>query len=138
VHPPLDLVALTPQGLRQLLDAAEIKYRVVVVSTCAAGAWLDALSDDDTAVLVSTPGDAHPAGCDGSAEPSEFSRAVFDRALRQAETLPQAFDLVVRDLTAAGLPAPQAAIGANIGTQLERVRRGATVRSAALSGAGPR
>jgi hypothetical protein len=123
VLPPLDLVALTPAGLKQILDTAGIRFRVVVVSTCAAGAWVEALQDDDTAVFAWPPGDAQSIGCEGGSAPSAFATALFDRALRSADSLPGAFDQVTQALVAQGLPAPQLVAGTGIEQQLVRIRR---------------
>ena len=39
--PPLDLVALTPAGLKSLLDDAGFEWRIVIVAACYAGAYAD-------------------------------------------------------------------------------------------------
>src|SRR5208283_3297530 len=44
--PPLELEALTPAGLKQMLDDAGIKWRIVVVSACYSGGFIDPLKDD--------------------------------------------------------------------------------------------
>jgi hypothetical protein len=131
VHPPLELVSLTPEGLKQLLDSAGIRFRVIVVSTCAAGAWLDALQDDDTAVIVSARNDTRPAGCDGAEEPSSFSAALFERALRSADSLPAAFDLATRELAQSDGSGPELRMGPGIEAQLKRFTRGKPMRTAA-------
>ena len=128
VHPPLDLVDITPEAVKQLLDNAGIRYRVVVVSACAAGAWLDALQDEDTAVLVAAPGDARPAGCEGGDMPSPLAEALFERALRTVDNLPLA---LARATTELGPLASRLWIGRGIGEQMTRLRRG-PIRSASL------
>jgi hypothetical protein len=124
-HPPLDLLPLTPDGLAQLLEAADIRYRVIVVSTCAAGAWADALADDDTLVVVSAPGNARPAGCAGGPQPSAFANAL-DSALRGNVGLGDALRTV-----AAGTGA-RIAGGAHVERQLERLGRQPGIYTAAL------
>ncbi len=37
---PLSLVELTPVGLKQLLDDAGIKWRIIVVSSCYSGGYI--------------------------------------------------------------------------------------------------
>ncbi|MFO1200744.1 MAG: C13 family peptidase, partial [Burkholderiaceae bacterium] len=49
-QPPLTLVDLAPAGLKQLFDDAGIKWRIVVVSACYSGGFVDALADDYTLV----------------------------------------------------------------------------------------
>jgi hypothetical protein len=132
VHPPLELVAVTPESVKQMLDSAGIRFRVVVVSTCAAGVWIDTLRDDDTAVLVSSPGQDHAAGCEGGAKPSPFGTALFGQALRSADSIPAAFAQVVRELAQYGGTAPQLWMGRNIEAQLRKVNRGPPTKTAAL------
>jgi Peptidase C13 family len=131
VHPPLDLVPVTPESIKQLLDAAGIRFRVIVVSTCAAGAWVDALRDEDTAVLVSSPGDSRAPGCEGGAQPSPFSDALFGHALRSADSVPAGFADAARELGQGG-SAPQLWMGQGVEAQLRRVKHGAPMRTAAL------
>ncbi len=50
--PPLELAPLTAPALRSLLDAPGIKWRIVVVSACYSGGFIDALQDDYTLVLT--------------------------------------------------------------------------------------
>jgi hypothetical protein len=84
---------------------------------------VEALQDDDTAVFAWPPGDAQSIGCEGGSAPSAFATALFDRALRSADSLPGAFDQVTQALVAQGLPAPQLVAGAGIEQQLVRIRR---------------
>jgi hypothetical protein len=129
VHPPLDLVDITPDVVKQLLDNAGIRYRIIVVSACAAGAWIDALQDDDTAILVAAPGDARPSGCQGGDAPSPLASALFDRALRSADNLTAALTAAAHDV---GDGEATLWIGKGIENQISRLRRGAPVRTAAL------
>jgi len=123
VHPPLDLVALTPQGLSQLLDAAGIRFRVIVVSTCYAGAWLEPLKDDESAVIVSSPADVASTDCRGSSEPTSFGTAFFTKGMRRADTLPAAFKIAQESLGAKA-PKPEMWIGPTIAARLKALGRG--------------
>jgi len=129
VHPPLDLVDVTPAAVKQLLDSAGIRYRVIVVSACAAGAWAETLQDDDTALLVAAPGETEPAGCQGGDTPSPLADALFERALRTADSLPAALTAAAHDV---GDQATTLWIGPRVATQLERLRHGPAVRTAIL------
>ncbi len=128
-HPPLDLVPVTPAALKQLLDGAGIRYRVIVVATCAAGAWLDTLSGEDSAVLVSSPGEERAAGCAGDGGPSAFAHSLADASLRHAESIGAALEQAARDAGEAG--APRLSIGTGIEAQLRGVARGAPPMRAA-------
>lgn len=134
VHPPLDLVDVAPEAVKQLLDNAGIRFRIVVVSTCAAGAWLEGLQDDDTAVLVSSAGETRADGCSGGDGPSPFAAALFDRVLRNADNLPTALTAVAAEL---GPAASRLWIGPAIAEHLTRLRRGGPTRSASLRDVSP-
>jgi hypothetical protein len=118
VNPPLDLIALTPQGLGQLLDNAGIRFRIIVVSTCYAGAWLDPLKDDESAVIVSSPADVHGADCEGSNAPTPFGQAFFGEGMRRADTLAAAFKLA-RDKLGDKAAAPEMWIGPVLAERLK-------------------
>jgi len=129
VHPPLDLVDITPDAVKQLLDSAGIRYRIIVVSSCATAGWFEALQDKDTAILAYAPDDAKATGCDGGETTSPLAEALFDRALRTADNLPLALARATTDL---GPRASRLWIGPGIGEQMIRLRRGGPTRSASL------
>jgi hypothetical protein len=142
VNPPLDLVALSPQGLRQLLDAAGIRWRIVVVSTCYAGAWVDALQDDETVVIASSGADVRADDCEGGLRPTSFGDAFFANAMRRNDDLGHAFDAARRTLEKNHAAAPVMSIGPAIAERLKTLhsktagRVVATARSSGLRGPG--
>ena len=137
VNPPLELVNLSAQGLKQLLDAAGIRWRIVVVSTCNAGAWIDALKDDETAVIASSSGTVRGGDCTGGVGPTAFGDAFFGQGMRRHDDLMQAFDAARRSLATRGAAEPVAAIGPAIAERLKALRsrggsRVVAARTAAL------
>jgi hypothetical protein len=90
--PPLELAPLTAPALRGLLDDAGIKWRIVVVSACYSGGFVDALKDDNTLVLTASAADRASFGCGGQSESTFFGEALFQNGLAQSETLLSAFD----------------------------------------------
>jgi hypothetical protein len=129
VHPPLDLVDVTPGAVKQLLDNAGIRYRVIVVSSCTTRDWIDALQDDDTAILVYAPDDARPAGCNGGETTSPLAEALFDRALRTTDSLAAGLAKAADDL---GPQSSRLVVGAGIARQMSGLQRGGPIRSALL------
>jgi hypothetical protein len=122
VNPPLELVALSPQGLKQLLDAAGIRWRIVVVSTCYAGAWVDALKDDETAVIASSAKDVHGNDCVGGIATSAFGEAFFTEGMRRNDDLRLAFDVARKGLARSHAPDPVMSIGPSLDEHLKRLR----------------
>lgn len=91
--PPLELVSITPAMLRGALDDAGVRYRVVVVSACYAGAFVDELADDDTAVVVASAADRGSSGCEQGSVAAAFGEAFFQRGMAKSAGLAEAFEV---------------------------------------------
>ncbi|MGH8802243.1 MAG: C13 family peptidase [Casimicrobiaceae bacterium] len=124
INPPLELVPLSPSGLRSLLDSAGIRWRVVVVSACHAGAWVNALKDDETAVIASSAADVHGAGCAGSIRPGAFGTAFFGDGMSHSDSLAKAFSIAHAALAREGAATPVLWIGPAIAERLKAFREG--------------
>jgi hypothetical protein len=84
---------LDPDVLRQLLDESGIKRRVVVISACYSGGFIDALQDDNTLVISASAPDKTSFGCSNEADFTYFGRAYFAEALRKTDSFIDAFEL---------------------------------------------
>jgi Peptidase C13 family len=138
----LPLGQLAPADLRQALDESGIKWRLVIVSACYAGVFIDALRDDTTAIVTAADAGHSSFGCDEDRELTWFGEAFLKDALPGSASLEEAF------ATAAKLIArreqaghevhsnPQLYIGARMREKLRELppeaapqgRRGFTVR----------
>jgi len=128
--PPLELVPITPPLLRRALDDAGIRYRIVVISACYAGGFLDELADDDTAVIVAAQADRMSFGCGVGSEATFFGEAFFQDGMTRANTLADAFELArdsveKRERREGVSPPsnPQSRIGAGIEAKLRELKR---------------
>jgi hypothetical protein len=128
VNPPLELIGLSPQGLRQLLDAAGIRWRIIVVSTCNAGAWADALKDDETAVIASSATGVRGKDCAGGISSSSFGEAFFTEGMRHNDDVTLAFAAARRKLAQDRAPEPVIAIGPAMAEHLKKLRSQGTSR----------
>jgi hypothetical protein len=137
-QPPLGLVELGPAGLKQLLDDAGIKWRIIVVAACYSGGFVDALADEYTLVITSSKADAPSFGCDGRTPPTLFGDAFFEHGLGKATSFEAAFELAKarvrqRESEAGYAPAsePQWKLGEQMAAKLKSLRKrgggGATV-----------
>ena len=88
---PLALNQITPATLARALAQAGIRRRVVLVSACYSGGYLDALSGPQTVVMTSARSDRTSFGCGGDFETSYFGRAYLLEALNQHKDLLKAF-----------------------------------------------
>ncbi len=90
---PLRTKPLHPANLRAMLDRAGIQRRVVVVSACYSGGYIDALKDEHTLVITAAAPDRRSFGCSDQADFTYFGKAYFDEALRQTRSFTEAFDI---------------------------------------------
>lgn len=94
-HEPLEVEPLTPAVLRGALDAAGIRHRVVAVSACYSGGWVDVLADPHTLVMTAADATHTSYGCGRLSELTFFGRALFDEQLRRSHSFEQAFAAAV-------------------------------------------
>jgi hypothetical protein len=83
---------LDPGTLDQMFDEAGIRWRVIVVSACYSGSFVDALSDDRSIVITAAARDRKSFGCNDSRALTYFGEAFFRDALGGAASLRAAFD----------------------------------------------
>ena len=137
---PLQFSAITPDMLSRMLDEAGFRWRVVILSACYAGGFVDALSDERTVVITAADAWNQSFGCGSESELTYFGRAFLDEALRRTARLPEAFEAareaIARREQAAGFPPsnPQIFVGGEIGPKLERLAGRLRPRGPASSG----
>ena len=90
--PPLQLDALSPETLKQLLDDAGIKWRIIVVSACYSGGFIDPLKDDRTLIMTASAANRTSFGCGAESDATYFGDALFQHALRFEDSFVKAFE----------------------------------------------
>ena len=96
----LPLEQLDGEALRAALDRAGIRWRVIVISACHAGAFLPDLEDPQTIVLTAAAADRTSFGCSDDRDLTYFGEAFFRDALPGAPTLRDAFETAKRAIQA--------------------------------------
>ena len=91
--PPLALQQVTPTSLSRLLQDSGIKWRVIVVSACFSGGYIEPLKDPYTIVMTSARADRTSFGCDNQADFTYFGQAYFQEALKKTDSYVEAFEL---------------------------------------------
>ena len=89
---PLQLHELEPGKLRVLLDESGIRNRIIVVSACYSGGFVNLLKDENTLVISASAVDKNSFGCSNEAEWTYFGKAYFDEALRKTHSFVDAFE----------------------------------------------
>ncbi|GAC1452065.1 MAG: hypothetical protein PVS2B3_13120 [Steroidobacteraceae bacterium] len=87
----LPLAQLSPADLHQALDASGIRWRIVVVSACYAGVFLEELQSASTAVITAADAEHTSFGCDADRELTWFGEAFLKEALPGSDSLEDAF-----------------------------------------------
>ncbi len=90
---PVRLDDLTPQQLRQALDDAGIHWRVILVSSCYSGGFIEPLKDPNTLIMTAAAADRTSFGCGDASEFTDFGTAYFKHGLVEAADFIRAFDL---------------------------------------------
>ena len=90
-QPPLPLDQLTPQRLRRALDRAGVRWRVLVVSACYSGGYLEALRDPRTLVITAARADRTSFGCGADSDITWFGDAFLAHALNETVDFADAF-----------------------------------------------
>jgi hypothetical protein len=142
--PPLDLVPIGPAALRRAFDEAGIRHRIVVVSACYSGSFVDALADDDTAVIVAARSDRASFGCGHGSDATWFGDAFFREGMGRAPGLAEAFD-IAREVVAAKeqregriTSEPQIRVGERMAAKLKSLaRRGGEAQQEAARAPSP-
>ncbi len=126
-QPPLALAALTPTALARILQDSGIKWRVIVVSACYSGGYVEPLRDDNTVVIAAAAPDRTSFGCEAGREFTYFGQAYFRDALAQTRSFTHAFEiakeLVAKQEAAEGLQPsrPQIWVGPEIAERLKKL-----------------
>ena len=87
----MPLRGLRAAELGEILRASGIRWKVVVVSACYSGGFVDALQDERTLVITAARRDRRSFGCADENDFTYFGRAFFKEALPGARSFQQAF-----------------------------------------------
>ena len=97
--PPLQLDSLPPETLKQLLDDAGIKWRIIIVSACYSGGFIDPLKDDHTLIMTASAANRTSFGCGTESDATYFGDALFQHALRFEDSFVKAFEQAKKQIT---------------------------------------
>ncbi|KQW30096.1 C13 family peptidase [Acidovorax sp. Root402] len=130
-HWPLQVPPVTPEMLRAALDESGIRNRVIAVSACFSGGWIEPLATDSTLIMTAADATHTSYGCGRLSELTFFGRAVFHEQLRQTHSFTEAFAKAVpliqqREVEAGkadGFSNPQIRVGQQIAPVLQALEQ---------------
>jgi hypothetical protein len=88
----LPLQDLTDDDLADALHESGIKWRVIIISACYAGGFIEQLRDPQTIVITAAAADRTSFGCSNDRDLTYFGEAFYRDALPGARSLRDAFD----------------------------------------------
>ena len=126
----LPLLQLGPTELRQALDEAGIKWRVIIVSACYSGVFIEPLETDSTLIATASDSEHSSFGCADDRDLTYFGEALFKDSIPTTPTIEAAFkkaaDLIQHRETAEHLEHsnPQIYVGSAIRQKLAPLEKG--------------
>jgi hypothetical protein len=90
-QPPLELASLTPTSLARMLQRSGVRWRVIVVSACYSGGYIEPLRDDNTVVITAAAADRASFGCEEGRDFTYFGEAYFRDSLARTRSFTSAF-----------------------------------------------
>ena len=91
-QPRLQLADLPADALASTLAPLKDRDKIIVISACYSGGYIDSLKDDKTLIMTASRADRVSFGCSEEADFTYFGDALFAQALNQTDDLQQAFD----------------------------------------------
>ena len=88
---PLPLDQLAPEDLADALAKSGIRHKVIVISACFSGGFIDALKDGTTMLITAARADRASFGCGSESDITDFGRAVFVEGLNHTDSFVGAF-----------------------------------------------
>jgi hypothetical protein len=74
------------------LHESGIQWRVIIISACFAGGFIDSLRDPQTIIITASAADRTSFGCSNDRDLTYFGEAFYRDALPAAHSLRDAFD----------------------------------------------
>jgi hypothetical protein len=88
---PLPLDQIAPEDLADALTKSGVRHKVIVISACYSGGFIDALKDDATMIITAARADRASFGCGAESDITDFGRAFFVEGLNHNDTFDGAF-----------------------------------------------
>ncbi len=131
---------LSATDLADMLRESGVRWKVVVISACHSGSFIEALRDENSIILTAAAADRSSFGCSDDNDLTYFGEAFYRDALPNAASLREAFETAQmairkRELSEARVPSkPLAHFGAALEKKLSAIE---AARTSAIAKARP-
>lgn len=89
---PFGFKPVSAEGLKYSLDQSGVTWRIIVVSACYSGSFIETLQDERTAIFTAAAADKTSFGCSNQRELTYFGEAFFKESLAQGSSLEASFN----------------------------------------------
>ena len=126
---PLRLASIDPPALKRALDQSGIKWKVIVVSACYSGGFVEPLKDENTLVITASSPTKVSFGCGNESDSTYLAKALFDEEMRKTYSFEAAFadarkSIEQRERGEGYTPSePQIYVGAAIRDKLKQIEQ---------------
>lgn len=97
--PGLPLNQLTTDRLADALATSHFRYKVLLLSACFSGSFIEPLKNEDTMIITAARADRPSFGCSDTSDFTYFGKAFFAEALPYSSSFKEAFELAKRSVT---------------------------------------
>jgi hypothetical protein len=88
---PLPLNQIKPDDIKEALNATSALNRIVIISACYSGSFINDLKDEHTTILTASREDRTSFGCSNERDWTFFTNALFNHGFRQSRDIRKAF-----------------------------------------------
>jgi hypothetical protein len=126
---PLALQEIDPAALRRALDDSGVRWRVIVISACYSGGYVEPLENEHTLVITASSAERQSFGCGAESDFTYLAKALFDEELRNTLSFEEAFarakvSIAQRERAQGFVPSePQIFVGEAIRAKLTAIER---------------
>lgn len=90
---PFKLNDLSADTINTALNAAGIKWRVIIISACYSGGFIETLNDPYTLIVTAASSEQTSFGCGHDGQYTYFGEAYLENGLKQTRSFIKAFDI---------------------------------------------
>ncbi len=90
---PFKLNNLNAETINAALNAAGIKWRIIIISACYSGGFIEPLTDPYTLLITAANADRNSFGCGHDGQYTYFGDAYLENGLKQTKSFIKAFDI---------------------------------------------
>ncbi|MBK7363756.1 MAG: hypothetical protein IPI97_01670 [Nitrosomonas sp.] len=94
----LDLNDIRPEDIKAYLDEAGIRWRVILISACYSGGFIQKLQNENSLIFTAAAADKTSFGCVNENEFTYFGEALFDQIKREPYSLEASFKMAIENI----------------------------------------